>query len=493
MAQPARAGRTPRNYLRRTGITLPLALLMAVAVIHGLAWSVITAPLNGPDESAHAAYAQQLAETGSAPQRNEGSGTNSDGMFILMSSLNLRPILGNGQARPLWDFTADVSREADAANWTNSGGPNPAGNYPPLYYAAAAVAYKASPDRSLLGRLWAMRAIGALMFAAIVWLSWLITAELLAARWQRAFVAAVVAIQPKLGQMAGVINPDVMLTAISLGALLAGLRIARTGPTARRALALGLLSAAGVLCHARGLFLPPFAAVALLAGWVAHRPPFKQGFWQAALAGGTAGIGTIAALLWTRAHAAGAAFGADSPVAGFNLKQFVSHVWQFYLPRLDSMSPRVGPPFGYRQVWVESFFGQFGSLDVNYAIWIYSIAQIGMGVLIVSAALLAARRYERVLERWPVVVVSLAFSLSLMALLHLVSYQSLLTSVGDTGDPVITGRYLFPLLPLLAGVLAWVIGALPKRLPPLAAGATLAALAALLVASLGVTVERYFA
>ena len=48
-------------------------------------------------------------------------------------------------------------------------------------------------------------------------------------------------------------------------------------------------------------------------------------------------------------------------------REFVSYLWQFYLPKLSFMDPKIGPSFyGYRQVYIESFFGDFASFSVNY-------------------------------------------------------------------------------------------------------------------------------
>ena len=52
-----------------------LVVLLVLAAAHGVAWAVVTAPLNGPDESAHFAYVQDLAENHHAPSRQTGTGS----------------------------------------------------------------------------------------------------------------------------------------------------------------------------------------------------------------------------------------------------------------------------------------------------------------------------------------------------------------------------------------------------------------------------------
>jgi hypothetical protein len=469
----------------------PLLILLVIALVHGTAWTIATAPVEGPDEDAHIAYAQYFAETGKGPYRSIGNGTYSTQFNSALIGLNLWAIRGHSEGMPFWALADQVNRESRDQPRNNGNGPNAAGNYPPLYYAYAAVAYRLSPDRTILGRIWAMRFAGVILFIGMVWLAWLVAAEVFAATWKRTLVAAIVALQPKLGFMAGAVNPDIMLSFLGTAALLVGLRIAITGVTWRRALTLGGIAAAGVLCHPRGLFLPPFAVVAMAVGlWRFRRPwRFAAGTIAACLA--PAVIGLIAAVLWTRHYSAGTAFGSNSPVAAFDLRQFFSYLWQFYLPGLTSMEPKVGPDYGYRQVFIETYFGTFGSLEINFPLWINSALQFAAGILGLWVFGLTIRRAESVARRWYIPVIMLALSLGLLLLLHIVSYGNLRGVPLGTGDPVITGRYLLPLTAVLGCAIAWVFGALPRRLQPLAAGAAVAAMAMLSIAAVGMSLERF--
>src|SRR4051794_33324113 len=56
--------------LRR--IPMPLRILLAIALVELLAWTIAMAPFQGPDENNHFAYAQQLAETGGKPSFGSG-------------------------------------------------------------------------------------------------------------------------------------------------------------------------------------------------------------------------------------------------------------------------------------------------------------------------------------------------------------------------------------------------------------------------------------
>src|ERR671935_273361 len=77
---PARPGMLDRALSRVRRVPLALALLLAVAAVHGT------------DEVAHFAYAQHLAETRSPPDRNGGTGSQSTQENAALYWLNLLPI-----------------------------------------------------------------------------------------------------------------------------------------------------------------------------------------------------------------------------------------------------------------------------------------------------------------------------------------------------------------------------------------------------------------
>jgi 4-amino-4-deoxy-L-arabinose transferase-like glycosyltransferase len=481
---------------RVRGTPIALALLLAVAAVHGTAWAIVMAPWNGPDEVAHFAYAEHLAETGHGPQRNGGTGSQSTAENSALFPLNLYPIRLQPGAKPNYSALprTKIGRAGelpDSARKDGSG-PNSAANYPPLYYAYEAVAYRISPWRSELGRLFTMRLFTVALFVLTVGLTWCIAGELLAAGWARALATALVALQPKLASGAGMVNPDLMLVALATGALLAAVRIVRRGPTAGAVIALAACSAGGVLTHPRGYFLVPFAVIALgVAAWSFR----ERRVWT--LAAGAVAVAAMVlavagATAWVGAHtgAGGAGAGTGSPsIAGFNTRQFLSYVWQFYLPKLTFMNTKVGPPYGYRQVYIESFFGNFASFSVNYRLVYYDALQVGVALGIVGLYTTVVARWRTVIANWPVVVLSVTFFVGLMGLLHLVSYLSLRTGT----DPVITGRYLLPAVALYGVAAAWVCASLPRRIGLPLAGVLLGAAVLLAVGGVGISAERFYA
>jgi 4-amino-4-deoxy-L-arabinose transferase-like glycosyltransferase len=468
-----------------------LVVLLVLAAAHGIAWAVVTAPLNGPDESAHFAYAQDLAENHHAPSRDGGGGSDSTEAATVLQQLNLQPILLHPEGKPTFSSidrtTAQLAKEPAAAR-KNGTGPNAAANYPPLYYAYEAVAYKLSPSQSLLGRLFFMRLATTLLLVVTVWLTWLIAAELFARTWVHVLATGMVALQPKLGFGGGIINPDLMLVMVATGALLMGLRLVRHGPTLGRVLWLAGFAGAAAVIHPRGLFLPPFAvivlAIALARAWPGRRR---------ALAFGGAVVGITFACVafsvaWSQAHAGGAI--SENPVGGFSARQFVSYLWQFYLPKLGVMVAKVGPPgYGYRQVYIDSFFSAFASFSVSYRLIVLDLLQVLAGIGLAALWTTIVIRWHVVVARWREVAVCVVFFLGLMSLLHVVSYMNLRGST----DPVLTGRYLLPAVALYGCAIAWVASSLPRRLGVVLAGLLLGGALLLAVGGVGLSLDRFYA
>jgi 4-amino-4-deoxy-L-arabinose transferase-like glycosyltransferase len=473
------------------GLHPALVVLLVLAAAHGVAWAVVTAPFNGPDEDAHFAYAQDLAENHHAPSRETGGGSYSTEAATALIGLNLRPILLHPEGKPTFSavdrIDAQLGKQPASARKDGTG-PNAAANYPPVYYVYEAIAYELSPARALLGRMFFMRLATTLLLVVTVWLTWLIAAELFARTWVRALATGMVALQPKLGLGAGVINPDLMLVMVATGAMLTGLRLVRRGPTLGLVLWLAVFAGAGAVVHPRGLFLPPFAVIALGIALSRTWPG-----WRRALAFGGAVVGITFACVaisvaWSQAHAGGAI--SENPVGGFSARQFVSYLWQFYLPKLGVMYPKLGPPdYGYRQVYIDSYFSAFASFSVSYRLIILDLLQVLAGVGLVALWTTIVTRWNVVIARWREVAVCVVFFLGLMSLLHLVSYMNLRSSI----DPVLTGRYLLPAVALYGCAIAWVASSLPRRLGVAFAGLLLGGALLLAIGGVGLSLDRFYA
>ena len=479
----------------------PLVPLLLAAGLLAVAWATIVPPFQGPDEDAHFAYVQHLAETGKAPSPSvtSGAGAHSTELQRALERLGLLATMGNAGARPAWGVAdlaewAAFERDLPAAQRSDGAGANPIAKNPPLYYAIAAVAYEASPSRSLFGRLAATRLVGVLLFVLVVALTWLAAAELTARAWARLLAAGVVALEPQLAFMAGIANADILLVAIWTAFVALAIRTLRRGPTTPRVGGLVALAVLSPLTHGRGLALLPALAVVLALAWWRHRPPLPR-----ALAWAGGGIAAVAVALLAVRHfttsgggvTGGALYGGQTSYieqGGFALGDFLAHVWRFYLPALPGMGERLGPAFGFRQMWVETFWGKFGWLDVSFPSRVYTLLRYGVVLLLAGTAAALAARWRELRGEWTVAVALAATGASLVALLHLVSYLALL----DSGDTLIVGRYALPLVGLVALAIAFVATSLPRRLGPLLAAGLLAFGVLLQLGGLGMTVVRFY-
>ncbi len=491
----------PRRSLRRSLSRVPivLALLLAAGALQSLAWDVAVPAFQGPDESTHFAYLQYLAENGRMPSTTRGGASTEESEALRF--LNLRPLIGNLSARPAWtsaDLRAfrEIEHHEAKGSRGNGVGENPLGKNPPLYYAAMAIPYHALLWLPLLKRLFILRLFDALCFLATIAITWALAGEIFGpVRWKRALATAAVALEPQLAYTSAVINSDNLLIALSSAFLLAAVRLVKYGPTMRRVLLASGIAAAAVLTHGRGLVTLPVLALALVIAWIVYRPASRE-----VLARGGAAVATVIGafvvyVLLGRASGGRALYGGQvgelQRGASFNLRQFLSSVYQFYLPRLPGLQPRLGPEYGYRQVFIETFYGTFGSLEVHFKPRAYDLLQVLSAVGLVGLYTAVVLRWRRLLRSWPVVVVMFSFALTTIVFLHYASYRALLNNGGS--DPIIVGRYLLPMIPLFGLAIAFTVGSLPRRL-----GATLGALIVstelvFALTGLGITMTRFYA
>ena len=480
---------------------VPLRLILAVAALEIVLWVSFAPPWQGPDENAHFAYTQHLAETGHAPSKafpNKGAGSESTQQGTAEIWFNLRSV-GMPNTRP--NFTSvdrsswnTVEKGFGDASRSDGYGPNSQAQNPPAYYVFESIPYKLVGGEHLLTTSFWMRLWTGLLFVLAVTFTWLAAGELFGKRrLLQTLAAAAVALLPQLAYMGSIVNADVSLTAIWSAFTWFAIRLLKRGPRWGTILPLALTVAISIITHGRGLPLAAPGAVAVVLAFVRHRD-FRV---RHLLAAAGALVIVIAALLWafhqtktsggtTYAYGGEASFSAG----GFTVSGFLNYVWQFYLPGLPGMAPKIGPDYGFRDVFIYSFYGAFGSLEIGFPAWVYD--WLHAAELIGIAALLVALWVKRraVLRAWDVLVVLATMVLSLLFVLHFVAYRDML---GQPGDPVLVGRYVLPLVSVWALGIATIASALPRRFAIGFAGLVLATGVLLQLAGLGLTVTRFYA
>jgi hypothetical protein len=460
-----------------------------------VAWTALTPPLQGPDELDHVAYVQHLAETGHAPNREGGTGSLSTELATVAYGLNLAPTRGHLDGRTTWSEIGPISQRLariTPAERKDGSGPNPQAQNPPLDYVLEAVVYRISPDSSLLARLTLMRLFSVALFVVTVGLAWLLAVELFARPWMRVLTVVPVALHPKLASIAGCVNPDILLVTISTGFALAATRLLNRGPSVPRVTSVALLAGAGALTHGRGLFLAPVAVLAIVVALWRAQPGRRVAARLAGMGALAFAVPVIAALAWTRSSSNGTgAYGGEigqNVTQSLTVRGLLSYAWQFFFPRLSFMTPKPGPAYGYRQAFIETFFGGWANFEVNFQTSTYDLLQVGCYIGLLALILTVAARWKAVTSKWPVVALAVAMVASLVGLLIVASYRDL----QQGGSPLITGRYLLPLIALYGAAIAWVIGSLPRRVALIGAGLVVGASVLLGVQGFLVNLERFY-
>jgi hypothetical protein len=471
-------------------IPAPLAILLAVASIQFVAWVLVLPAIQAPDEHTHFAYTQLLMETGHKPPVDGGPPAFSPELGAAWFGAGLGPLIGNLSGRPYWtSMDEQLWRERDRALGPRgrdlATGPTGASRNPPLYYAYAGIAYLAAWNGSFFDRLYAMRMANLPLYLLTIVMTWVLAGQLLGrAPWPRTVAAGAVAIQPQFAFVAAGISPDPMLTAIWAVFLVVAVRQVRRGPSWAGATGLAALALASVATHPRGAPLGFLAVLALglaCRGRVARLP--RRWRIGAAAVGAAALTAVLAALVF------GARVLDSTSGAAFSVREFASYVWQFYLPRLPFMNVSIGPDYGVRQAFVETFYGVFASLEVRWSPLVYDLLAAASVLGLAGLAAVLARARERLKADWALAVLLASVPLVLVAALHFAAYRNLKI---EPGNPVIVGRYLFPLLPLFGVAVAAVVRALPLRASVALGTALLCSGALLGVSGLGMTAVRFY-
>jgi Predicted membrane protein (DUF2142) len=458
---------------RLPGLGVPAAgrVCALVACLSAVSWSILTPPFETPDEPSHFAYVQTLAENARLPS---SSGSDfSPAEEVALRDLDQSEVRWQPQVKTISSpaqqrrLQADLALPYDRHGRANAG---VAASEPPLYYALETIPYALGSGGTLLDQLELMRLLSALLAGLSALFAFLFVREALpGAPWAWIVGGLGVALAPLLGFMSGSVNPDAMLYAVA-GALFYCLaRGFRRGLTPRLALAIGALTAVGFLTKLNFAGLAPGVLVGLVV--LAHREARARGrgaYRSLALAGALAASPVcLYALVNLISNHPGLGFtsGAISATArrGSPLQE-LSYVWQFYLPRLPGMSDYFRGISTTRQIWFDRSVGLYGWLDTSFPVWVENGALVPAALLAVLTlrGLFAARTSLR--RRLVEFAVYVAIGGGVMALIGADSYLELERQAGGYADP----RYLLPMLPLLAAVLALAARGAGRRWGPAA-------------------------
>ena len=483
----------------------PLVALLGVVAVFGLCWAMLMPPWQSPDAFSHYNYVESLATRYELPGRAGDNETSTATQRAIAAVGAYGPQWSAPEAKPNWSpsLAAALRAASGRASRSDGGGATASAGYPPLYYAIAAGAYLAPVGGDPFDRLNAVQLLGVLLLMATVLGAWLLAGEVFGRRrLLQLITGAVAGLQPMSTFMSTSVGPDALLITLWTYVLWMGARVIKRAAAERDVRWLCALTAAAILTKPTSYALLPAVAIALFIGW--------RGRAYGSRTGGAIGRATIVSALpvagWivirkVQHHPALTTqppVGALTRSPGTFLLHFFDYLWQFYLPRLPGQEAFRVPPLGSLpwphsasglplwNVWIREGWGAFGWLDVYMPGWVYVVlAALTAAVAIAGVSILARFRdglRGSLLAYFAVVV------LSLLAVLHVVEYQSLTTGEGA----FIQGRYLLPVVSLLGLSVALVISRIPARARGSAAALVLVGLLALQVVALGSVATAYY-
>jgi 4-amino-4-deoxy-L-arabinose transferase-like glycosyltransferase len=464
-------------------------------VIVGLTWALLVAPWQSPDETTHFAYAQSLAENFKLPGVPGRPGASSDETFADAAVGASRGAFWPAASPPDWsrsDYAAylKVARGPHPPSKSDGSGPLAADSNPPLYYLFADIGYLIDHGGTAFGRLYAIRISGILLLALTTIGAWLLAGETFGRRrLPQLACAAFAGLLPMSTFMSTAVSPDAMLITTWTFALWLGARVINRRAQRLDAMALCAIMAAAILTKATSYALVVPVLFALLIGW-RRRPASER---MAALQGlAMAGVVLVLPVVAWLAIAQltgrpGINQVATSAAHPFEVGQFLSYVWQFYLPRLPFMTPfRTTPQLPLYNIWLIQGTGVFGWLDVFLPHWLYPFAAWLTGAIaIATVALLTRLRNPR---HFALLGFFALTAIALLGLLHVTEYRAVIAG----SLTFLQGRYLLPAVGLGGLALGLIVAAVPLRARAPACGLVVTALLALQVVSLSAVLQAYY-
>jgi hypothetical protein len=446
-----------------------------VAALSAACWSVITPPFQTPDEPAHFAYVQLLAETGRLPDSSEGAVSPEE--EAALRGLRQPQVQWHPEAHTISTRAQQRALLASLSSGLSPVGPGDAGvaaSEPPAFYALETIPYELGSDGTLLDRLELMRLVSALTAGVTALFAFLFVRESLpGAPWAWPVAGLGVALTPLLGFASAAVDPDGMLCALCAALFYCLARAFRRGASPGLTVAIGALCAAALATKLNFIGLAPGVGLALIV--LARRADgSRRELGALALA---AALASSPALVYVASNVLahhptlGIASTAIGSLGGRSPLQAISYVWQFYLPRLPLMHDYFPGVWTTRQLWLDRTVGLYGWLDTPFPGWVYdlALAPAAAGAALTLRALGAQRAAVR--ARLPELAVYATMSVGLLALIGADSFDARLIEGASYFQP----RYLLPLVALAGAALALAARGAGRRWGP-AAGALIVVL-----------------
>jgi hypothetical protein len=462
----AAAGRT-----RRIALTL-----YAVAALNACCWALITPVFQGPDEVDHFAYTQSLVERAAKPtddpQSTQPPWSSAEKLAVKDTSFLTDHQVGDSRApwllRQVRAYEMEVQRLHPSRR--DGGGYTTSATHGPSYYLALAPAYLLTRHASVFSQLTLMRICSALLGALVPLFTFLLARELAPQRpWLAVLAALLVAYEPMYGFISGIVNNDVGVNATAAALELLLIRLLRRGVTVPWAALTGAVLVFLPNVKGTGLSLYPVAGLVFVVGlWRYHRRGDLLGW--AALALAAVLVAELATHVLSPAFAASAGAGGSATTiasnanavsaALTNIPDFLSYLWQVFLPRLPFMTRHFPSSGGYPGyvIFIKRGWAAFGWYVVFFPTWVYA-AIVAASASILLAAPLAVRRERRWLSRH----LPEALAVTLMPVAVIVGFVAAYYTPTSRANIAEFGRYVFPAIGPIALLVVGALHAVGRR------------------------------
>jgi 4-amino-4-deoxy-L-arabinose transferase-like glycosyltransferase len=444
----------------------------AIAVLNAACWSILIPPLQGPDEQAHFAYTQYIAENGalpSSPEENyspeEAAAMNELGFGETILNTGTVPVPTRARHQKLMRILAQpLSRKG------SDGSAGVAASEPPLYYMLQLIPYELGSGGNLLERQELMRLLSALLTGLTVVFVFLFLREALpAVPWAWTVGTLCAALSPLLGFVGGSIDPDALLFVVCAALFYCLARAFRRGFTRGMAVAIGVVMGVGLLSKVNFAGLVPGTLVGLIlltlrAARVDGRREASRRLGTAcAIVGVPAGLYVLRNALQHK-PALGIVSGSLTTLQQHSLTFDFGYAWQFYLPRLPGMAndfPGITPLW---DIWFKGIVGRYNWLETVFPEWVYEVALIPA---VIVGGLCIRELYRRRMDlrsRAAEFATYLVIGIGVMLMLAGASIGSFPTLAAGDSEP----RYFLPLLGLGCVLLALAARGAGRRWGPVA-------------------------
>ncbi len=495
--------RTGRGPTRRTW-----AAIAVIGVLHAWTWAALVPAFQVPDESSHFHYAALIADQGRLPKGDQlNLPPMSESQQVAEQQLGTGTVAFRPSLRPPWTDAADqeIDRALEGTSLTTPDVHTNATGQPPFYYLTMAPA--ALVGGNALDQLAWMRLLSGLWMAIAVLGAVALVRALAPGRPRWAITSGlVVALFPLLGFVAGGVNPDVAMTALSFWMFAAAVRCWRDGLRPSNMALFGITAVLLGLTKLTGLAVMPGALLIVAAAAIRD---LRGGQGREALRAMAIGIGVAAIpvaiyLLITALSgrpivpgvigaAATETTGSGGAAPPGRTKDLLNTVWQLYLPPFPGR-PDVFESLPLWTVWADGLAGRFGYLDYSYTETVRGVIAAGW-VAVVVTAFVGFGRLARVagvrdaLRRFgPVLLGSAVAVVMLMAVIGIMDYNSRSTN----GPPFQQARYLLPGLPVALMAVPLALRAFGRRTQPVAGILMVALMVVWAVSAFGLTLVRYY-